>query len=230
MDTQTTVIPQNEHIKTTTFLPEDIQNLLLYWRDKFKQGYFEIGDIAARVMEQWTKAGVRFNQQEIFNEIGRFCGKSGRTVRYYYETAVFYPPEIRDQYNPLPFSHFVFARSFGDWQAVLDYAMQQPNLSESQVRIHFLGIPGSVSDYNETSDELGARSLAEQGLPPIAVDQSQVKRHRFIQAVSNMRDGLKAIRDMFEYMDEYERRSYEDLLSTLEPAVEYLPKVIQKVK
>ena len=69
-------------------------------------------------------------QDRIFNAIGNFCGKSGRTVRYYAETAGFYPRLVRDEFDVLPFSFFVFARYEGDnWRNVLEFALLRPEIS-----------------------------------------------------------------------------------------------------
>lgn len=114
------------------------QNLLMNWQHIFLCGQFSIGDIAAYEVDRATAEGKIVTNKRIFSAIGRFCGKSARTVRYYYETAIFYPAEVRDQYEMLPFSHFVYARGFGDeWQSVLDYARDHGGITEFGLRVAF---------------------------------------------------------------------------------------------
>jgi hypothetical protein len=78
---------------------------------------------------------MRITHKRIFQAMSTFCGKTQRTVRYYYEAAVFYPIEVRQQYDALPFSHFVEARMFGDtWRSYLETAMLYPHRSPEYIR------------------------------------------------------------------------------------------------
>lgn len=116
-------------------IPNDIQNRLMFWRDIFKTGQFDIGDLAASVVLWNAERGMRITHKRIFQAMSTFCGKTPRTVRYYYEAAVFYPIEVRQQYDALPFSHFVEARMFGDgWQNYLETAMLNPHRSPEYIR------------------------------------------------------------------------------------------------
>ena len=215
-------------VKTRSFLPNETQDLLMYWRDKFKQGYFEIGDIAAEFVVNLSMNNVAVTQQQVFDEIGRFSGKSGRTVRYYYETAIFYPESVRDRYAALPFSHFVFARSFGDWQTVLELALEHPEYSEDQLRRTFLGTPPVLSEYSLTTQENDALERAQNAQDERATDQGNSNRYRYFQALNGLREGVQVIRELLDKMDEEDRQSYSDLLYQLEPALNYLPQVIEK--
>jgi hypothetical protein len=50
--------------------------------------------------------------------------RSMSSVILYMSVAEFYPPEIVDAYETLPFSHFEYAMRFGpDWRNVLDYSI-----------------------------------------------------------------------------------------------------------
>ena len=128
-----------ETLTDNDIVPHALQNRLMYWRDVFRMGQFDIGDIAAEVIESVAARGLGINQDRVMDATGNFCGKSGRTVRYYYETAVFYPPDVRQEFNILPFSHFVFARSTGDhWRRVLEYSMVFPGIGEKGLRAEYL--------------------------------------------------------------------------------------------
>lgn len=116
-------------------VPDPIQNRLMYWRDIFRIGQFDIGDLTAEVVMLNAQSGMHITHKRIFKAVSTFCGKTPRTVRYYYETAVFYPEEVRQMYDALPFSHFVEARVFGDqWKSYLETAMLYPHKGTDYVR------------------------------------------------------------------------------------------------
>lgn len=121
-------------------IPEPIQHQLMFWRDVFRIGQFDIGDLTAKVILYNAETGMQVTHKRIFKAVSTFCGKTPRTVRYYYETAVFYPDEVRQMYDALPFSHFVEARVFGDeWQEYLDTAMLNPHKGTSYIRLLLIG-------------------------------------------------------------------------------------------
>lgn len=50
--------------------------------------------------------------------------RAPRTLLYYAEVSLFYAPEIREAYDPLPFVHFRYAMSQKDhWREVLEYSL-----------------------------------------------------------------------------------------------------------
>jgi hypothetical protein len=132
-----TAIDRRKWLSDSDIVPEAYQNRLLYWSDTFKFGCFDIGDIAGDLVARAAENKFDVTQAQVFDAVGRYCGRSGRTVRYYYETSSFYPQSVRDEYDMLPFSHFVFARTMGDWRAVLEYAKEKPYITEAGLRLKF---------------------------------------------------------------------------------------------
>ena len=214
--------------KTTSFLPEDLQNELLRLRDTFKKGYFELGDIAAACVN--ALYGLNVTHQQVFDEIGRFVGKSGRTIRYYYETAVFYPAETREKYDALPFSHFVFARGFPDWEAVLDFAQERPYDTEDQLRRAFLAIPVCV-----TAGVHESAPAEWQGLQP--VDQAlgqvyHVTRYAYMDAISKLRESVSVFKRVMAE-DDLPNEDYEfldHLAGEIESHLQALIRLVDKLK
>jgi hypothetical protein len=97
---------------------DEFQNELIMIRDKVKEYAFRVGDI--------TESVINFNPDEprslLYLAVGSFCGRSARTVRDYHRVSMFYPMDIRKQYEILAFDHFRFA--MGDmWRSILDYAI-----------------------------------------------------------------------------------------------------------
>jgi hypothetical protein len=140
-------------IADTHIVSEDYQNELMMLRGAITTVSFRIGDIANEISRQSAAAGLHVTDTRVFHAIGRFCGKSARTVRYYAETAAFFSYDTRTAYEVLPFSHFVFARSMGDrWMEVLDRAMLSPNITLEGLRVDLLGLP--ASDENSHRDKI----------------------------------------------------------------------------
>lgn len=101
-------------------IPDDLQSELIFIRDSLKQCFFRIGDIANEIYDGHSHTV----QRDVINAaVGALCGKSGRTVRYYSETALFFPPEVRQEFEVLSFTHFVYAHTFGaSWRVYLEKA------------------------------------------------------------------------------------------------------------
>jgi hypothetical protein len=107
---------------------------------------FRVGDIANKYALRSAGRGLPVPDTAIHEAVGRFCGKTGRTVRYYAEQAAFYPADVRATYNEVPFSVFVLARRCGPaWRDVLDYALAHPLASEAEIEREFLHRPLVVS-------------------------------------------------------------------------------------
>ena len=126
-------------VTTSNVIPDWYLNKLLYWRDQFKAGSFDVGDIANEIVTFWGERGMPYTQEEIYARIGAVVGRSGRTIRYYAETAAFFSPQTREDHEELPFCHFVFARTQGGrWNEILEYASLNPGISEDGLKSKFL--------------------------------------------------------------------------------------------
>jgi len=136
---------RHEHVSLSPneIVPEATQMRLMALEDTLSRSYFEIGDIAAiliRYAPQVTRDKLKIvTEQDVFDAVGYFCHRSGRTVRYYTETAVFYPEAVRSEFDMLPFGHFVCARAFPSrWRDVLEYARDNPSIGEDRLREQFI--------------------------------------------------------------------------------------------
>lgn len=137
-------------------ISDEDQAILIQIRDNIRNNYFMIGDIANKYIYQCVRNDNMVYSQDIYDDIGKIVGKSGRTVRYYAEEATFYSFDVRDQYDILPFSFFVFARTMGDiWQEVLDYAMEHPHYSLDAIKKHYLPNFNSDGTIDDNGEEVG---------------------------------------------------------------------------
>jgi hypothetical protein len=101
--------------------------------------YFRIGDISNRLVLESAKAKAKVPAGRVHKAVGRFVGKSARTVRYYAESAAFFDQHARIKYGFLPFSFFDFARNFGDqWEDVFKLAADNPGCTLGWLRANYL--------------------------------------------------------------------------------------------
>ena len=134
-------------------VPDEYQHLLISLRDQFTVGYFKVGDVANFLVLRAAMSELRVTQDRVYKAVGNIFGKSSRTIRYYAEQSAFYPQAVRDEYEVLPFSHFVMARSYHqrtgrDWREVLNYGKLNPKASEEEIRFKFLGVVVTGPDDN----------------------------------------------------------------------------------
>jgi len=134
-------------------VPAEHQHKLLAWRDLFTIGYFDIGDMANEDVVRAAKVGFKVTQQQVFDAVGSFCGRSGRTVRYYAEAAAFYPYPVRAEFDMLDFSLFIMARQFGDdWRKFLKFAQLYPGIGADKVRRKYQSCSGVIPSSSGDND------------------------------------------------------------------------------
>lgn len=107
-------------------LPEDIVNKLLYWRDQFVKGFWEVGDLTNMAWAHIVANNHNINKMRLYDIVGEIVGREGRTIREYATMSEFYSLEARRKYDILPYSHFVFAQGYNrkvNWEKFLDTAM-----------------------------------------------------------------------------------------------------------
>lgn len=108
-------------------IPEDYQNELIMLRERKRDIYFRIGDIANELILMY-KGSV--TAKKIYASMSPFCDCSPRTIRYYAENSSFFPQDVRDSYDVVSFSQFDLARTFKEnWLMVLNIAANHPNWS-----------------------------------------------------------------------------------------------------
>ena len=139
--------------------PDEVQNLLLQLGENIGSQRWQIGDITNDLREAfrdipavavYTAVAIMV-KREVFP----------RTVAYYAMQAEFFTPEIREAYEPLPFSHFDAARMQGDrWRDFLDLSLGRLEkdgkiASRESLLIEFLHDPAeeSIPDWDNEPGE-----------------------------------------------------------------------------
>ena len=122
---------------SSQIVPDDVQSELIMLKEKKRDIYFRIGDIANELILM-HKGTV--TSKKVYSAVSLYCDCSPRTVRYYAETSGFFPINIRADYDSLSFTHFDIARNYKhNWQFVLEYALSNPttptNLLSKQINL-----------------------------------------------------------------------------------------------
>lgn len=216
-------IVAGEHASYTDIVSDADQVELHSISESMTEFQFRIGDIAARISQDASVQGFRVKrhelsrerdvyvtQQQIDDAVGHFCHREGRTVRYYREVAQFFPPDVRAVYiGPdfkLDFKFFVMARSFRDqWRDVLEYAINNPQLSVADVRTYYIelaqGVPNDATGGNDDDAVERGNSVTLLGLFSKLVDAAQravqslplsdVQKERGVALVGELRMWIK---------------------------------------
>jgi hypothetical protein len=186
------------NISDSDIVPEPYQMRLVMWRDEFTRGYFEIGDIANEIVLLNIKSGMNVEHAQIYSAVGRFCGKSGRTVRDYAEISSFFPEETRKEYDMLPFSHFWYAKLHPDSsEGKLDFEF---NFTSSDENILCEGV--AVNNFSVASDVAPSVAVNLSGIYVLANLVSQAEtilswkmgketRRKLLTALAGLKDVLQ---------------------------------------
>ena len=140
-DTLGEVLPYTKRVSMTDIIPEEYQMRLMALDDAMSRCYWEIGDIADEIIKnintvQMAKTGKYVTNKDVFEAIGFFCHRSGRTVRYYHEIAKFFSPDVRSKYD-VSFAVWGEARWVDRPELVLEIASDNPQWSVDAVRIEY---------------------------------------------------------------------------------------------
>lgn len=186
-------------LSDSDIVPDEVQNELIRWRDVFSAGAFNIGDIANKMIERASGQGWVVTNDRIYRAVGKFCGKSGRTIRYYAETSAFYPANIRNKFEVLPFSHFVFARTkCSEWETVLEYAAENPEKSLSEVMAHFNETRVTTESHIMTGISVSA-SYSD------GVEMREVSQNYYPTQQARAAVRINAVGDLLTALDRFER-------------------------
>lgn len=239
MNTPSTV----QLITDNDIVPTEFQNRLMMWLDVFKRGQFEIGDIANRTVVYDLEHNMYVTQDRIFKAVGKFCGKTGRTIRYYAETAAFYDDADREEFGMLPFSHFVFARSFGKagYRQVLEMAREHVDWSEERLALYFKAreltgqelveagwvLPdGSIEDQSHTIDPEVAEQLIQSKQEKISEVSLISHGYHLLSNLSSLIDGVEFALNKLKLRDET-RLKIGDALSEIRKSI---PEIVKAAK
>lgn len=211
---------------TSAIIASDLMDELLAIRDSFDISYWRLGDVTNIIINQAIANGAEDIKMILYRRIGQIVGKHPKTIRYYAAVAGFYPQEIRERYQLLPFSHFSFAMRFRDSDSitfskaskcarVLDYA--QDNAEE------YHGLPPSVSALQDkfsgreqlpSGDGVGKKTAPDNGKADVPLidtfpissngdrrDRVDVVESRRVKAVKRLAVLINEIVSIVQFLD-----------------------------
>lgn len=150
-------LPYMRKASINDIVPEVYQHKLMEIDLTMSQCYWIIGDIAADLInsvnrEKSKQFGKLVSRQDIYEAVGFFCHRTARSVRYYWETAHYFPLEVRQKYD-VPFNVYSEARWVKDWELLLQIAEQNPIWSAERVRSEYHKQTGEIRPVRLHSEE-----------------------------------------------------------------------------
>ena len=180
--------PDEDSISAFDIIPEDKQSRLIMLRERKRDIYFEIGDIAneLHVLHQGL-----ISKNKIYKAVAKFVDATDRTVRYYAETAAFYSQEVREEFEVVPFTHFDLARNYGDdWRRILLWSQMNPTWSRDFLEeVANEVVRGVYVEEKISSEKSGVRSCADGENVDLQDEETEV----FFQEIEEKKDAEQVV-------------------------------------
>jgi len=162
-------LPYTRKASIDSIVPIDYQNRLMEVDFVLSNCYFLIGDIATDLVNSVNRTrsqelGKLISKTDIFEAVGFFCHRSARAVRFYYEAASHFPPEIRNKYD-VPFNVYGIARWVKQPELLLQLASENPMWSAEKVRAEYYKQIGEEVPVRESKEVPDSGAELEQELP-----------------------------------------------------------------
>lgn len=169
-------LPYTRRVSINDLVSEEYQQKLMAIDDTMSNCYWQIGDITNEIIQsinhtKVTESGKLVSKTDIFEAVGIFCHRSARSVRYYWECAHYFPPEIRHKYD-VPFNVYAEARWVKDWEFLLQLSENNPMWSAEKVRAEYHRM--TEEEYkSRPKPEVSETGSAETGSAdlPLPVDE-----------------------------------------------------------
>jgi hypothetical protein len=155
---------------------------------------WSIGDVTNVICQMVAENHDRITNEHVYEFVSIALNRelSARTVRYYAGLSSYFDEATRTKYVDLPYSHFVFARSYGDKaldilalsQTQCDVTGKPPSVEWLQGAIHFV----PIQEDGEIIDQ-GADAVANMGEEPTL---------SFAHYVGSFCKSLNALSDMLD--------------------------------
>lgn len=209
-------LPYNRRASINDIISEEYQNRLMEIDYTISNCYWMIGDITNDIINSLNRTraqelGKVISKTDIYEAVGVFCHRSARQVRYYWECARWFPPEVRRKYN-VPFAVFAEARWIDNWELVLKLAEQNPMWSAERVRAEYLKLSGMAVPDEQSADkegsavpEVSAETVVDEtgsAIPEVLLDEYRKSGTRESRAVllSTLERTLDGLRDVLDKM------------------------------
>jgi hypothetical protein len=183
-------LPYTRRVLPNDIVPEEYQNKLLAIDYTMTQCFWMIGDICVELInsvnrERSKELGKLVSKTDIYEAIGLYCHRTARSVRFYYECARWFSPEIRAKYD-VPFAVFAVARWIDDWEAVLKIASENPIWGADRVRAEFYKL-------GREPEVLNSEVLSE--VLEVHTEQTGKSRSVLLSELDHTLDSLRSVLD-----------------------------------
>jgi hypothetical protein len=203
-------------------VPESVQARLGAIAAQHRRDAWMIGDCTNEIIQVAQARPDLYpdiGEMEIYRAVAVMLNQeySARTVRDYASIAAFYGPIVRDEFDLLPFSHFRYARTYGErWREVLEYSLAVAHENSHSPSVEFLEAKLRPAAFAEDTAEMReSEHLFESAVG--GVDYQSIAK-----AVETLRTGVKML--ALPEMDRDEASALLDgLISLLQP---YLDRVL----
>lgn len=153
--------PFNKRVSLNEIVPEEYQQRLMAISDTVDKCYFMIGDITDELINSVNRQrshelGKIITQTDIFLAVGYFCKRTGRSVRYYWVTASYFPLEVRQKYSEVPFNVYAMARWVDNPLDMIQMASVNPQWSAERVRTEYYKSIGKNPPVREKAEKTGS--------------------------------------------------------------------------
>lgn len=102
-------------------IPDDEIGIAISKGQRDSREKWEWGDRALLWIEYALSSGLACTKEHVYTALSQVSGIPKRTLRHYADHARFFDQETRGKYDPMPFAHFMVAKSFGDrWKEILE--------------------------------------------------------------------------------------------------------------
>jgi hypothetical protein len=166
---ETMINPAQVWTKIVRILPEDLLSQGIQIKETISDLRWSMGWYAISVYDHVVKNSLPYTKAQVAAAIAHFFDdvRGMSSILVYMHVAEFYPPEIVEAYDILPFSHFEYAMRFNDdWRRILDRSLElagqnggmPPSLKRLEAEFDFDRLSkihyeaGSPSSYADLTD------------------------------------------------------------------------------
>jgi hypothetical protein len=109
----------------TNLFDEETQSQFIEWGQRRNKDSWWLGRKTFAYIEADNSLPKehQIGTMKVYSGIAQLTGVSARTVRYYRDVAKFYPDEIQEAFDVLPFSHFATAMQYPEPVKLLEKAI-----------------------------------------------------------------------------------------------------------
>jgi hypothetical protein len=196
------VLPYTRRVSPNQIVPEEYQHKLMEIDFTLSQCFWLIGDITVELIssvnrERSKELGKLISNTDIFESVGLFCHRTGRSVRRYYECARFFPPVIRQKYD-VPFTIYTVARWIDNWELFLTMAFENPIWGAEKVRAEYYKLLNQeVPKRPESLKSGSAESAIPDSSSAVALPEPKYKEV-LLSKLDHSVDSLRAVLDRIQ--------------------------------